>query len=64
MMYNSSFILALNAISVMIFFLLLSSISVPVEGTRLLKDESFSSMLDGFIMGRAYSGPSRRGRGH
>ncbi|KAL3538835.1 hypothetical protein ACH5RR_002201 [Cinchona calisaya] len=38
--------------------------SVPVESTRLLKDESFSSIVEGIIMGRAYSGPSRRGSGH
>ena len=68
MKYNYSFILANNnaiSIIIFIFFMLLSSTSVPVDCTRLLKrDESFSSVLEGFIMGRAYSGPSHRGAGH
>ncbi|KAK4793458.1 hypothetical protein SAY86_023893 [Trapa natans] len=39
-----------------------------VEGTRVLRDQPYSlqhpSILQEFIRARAYSGPSRRGRGH
>ncbi|KAI4295711.1 hypothetical protein L6164_035728 [Bauhinia variegata] len=54
-MKGYSLAVAFNAISIIIFFLLLSY-SMSVEGMRPLKDQS------GLILDRAYSGPSRRGR--
>ncbi|KAK4345356.1 hypothetical protein RND71_035532 [Anisodus tanguticus] len=60
--YNS-FLLVVNALSI-ILFVLLSNNCMQVEGLRPLKEQSFSSMVENFVIQRAYSGPSHRGRGH
>ncbi|KAI4298518.1 hypothetical protein L6164_032068 [Bauhinia variegata] len=61
-MKGYSLAVAFNAISIIIFFLLLSH-SMNVEGMRPLKDQSGPSLIS-LIINRAYSGPSHRGRGH
>jgi hypothetical protein len=60
-----SLTLAFNVIFFIIFVLLLSY-SMHVEGLRLLKDHSSSSMMEaaGLFISQDYSGPSRRGSGH
>ncbi|KAK4377237.1 hypothetical protein RND71_003533 [Anisodus tanguticus] len=60
--YNS-FFLVVSALSI-IFFVFLSTNYMQVEGLRPLKELSFSSMVENFVIQRAYSGPSHRGRGH
>jgi len=61
-MKGYSLIVALNEISLIIFLLLLSYF-MNVQGMRPLKDQSPPSFLS-LIINQAYSGPSRRGRGH
>ncbi|KAK9176697.1 hypothetical protein WN944_028716 [Citrus x changshan-huyou] len=61
-----SLTLAINVISIFIFFLLLSY-SMRVDGSRMLRvhdhqSNSLPSILKG--LGMAYSGPSHDGRGH
>lgn len=59
-------IISLNIINVlflMIFFFLLLSHSIQVEGMRPLKDQSAPSVIS-LIINQAYSGPSHKGRGH
>ncbi|KAE9589368.1 hypothetical protein Lalb_Chr21g0308291 [Lupinus albus] len=60
-MKGYSFSVTVNAISLIIFFLLVSY-SMNVEG-RTLKDHSHTSFIN-LITNQAYTGPSRRGEGH
>ncbi|KAL6270528.1 hypothetical protein ACE6H2_027439 [Prunus campanulata] len=60
--HSSTLVLAFNAISMIIFFLLLSY-SVQVEASRPLGASTFESIKSS-IIAQAYSGPSRRGSGH
>ncbi|KAM6540820.1 hypothetical protein CsatB_005267 [Cannabis sativa] len=69
---QNSLIKILNVTFTILFFFLIFSLSMQVEGSRLLKENStnkqysFSSVssFKNFIVSQAYSGPSRRGRGH
>ncbi|KAH0977899.1 hypothetical protein GBA52_027618 [Prunus armeniaca] len=60
--HSSTLVLAFIAISMIIFFLLLSY-SVQVEASRPLGGSTFESIKSS-IIAQAYSGPSRRGSGH
>lgn len=64
-MRSRCLIQVINVLSVFIFLLLLFN-CLHAEGSRFLKykDSSSSSSIEGFSIRRAYSGPSRRGRGH
>lgn len=58
--------MALNLMFIALVFLLFSN-SVGVDALRPLKDDdrsSSSSLVTSSMLGRAYSGPSHRGRGH
>lgn len=68
--HSHSHVLALNAISMIIFFLLLSY-SMQAEASRPLSlrgdhqsTTSHFKSIKSFIIAQAYSGPSRRGPGH
>nr|DAD41381.1 TPA_asm: hypothetical protein HUJ06_015704 [Nelumbo nucifera] len=63
-MEHRRLIFAFNFITVLIFLLILSY-STAVEGSRPLTDRPFyTSLINGFTINQAYSGPSHRGRGH
>lgn len=51
-------------ITMMMMLLILVSLSMNVEGMRVLKDESNPSSFISLVINRAYSGPSHKGRGH
>ncbi|KAI8532721.1 hypothetical protein RHMOL_Rhmol11G0235400 [Rhododendron molle] len=53
-------ILAFNCISILLVFFVFLHQSTPVEGSRPLQDRHPFA----FVLGKAYSGPSQRGRGH
>ncbi|KAI3431069.1 uncharacterized protein J3R85_008140 [Psidium guajava] len=58
-----SLTVALNTFLIFLFFLILTCNS-HAEAARPLGGRSLSSFLSGIVLDRAYSGPSRRGRGH
>ncbi|WOG82448.1 hypothetical protein DCAR_0101612 [Daucus carota subsp. sativus] len=60
----SSLLLAFNAIFVVIFFLMISSVQSSRPIANNYSSSSSSSCFLGLLLERAYSGPSRRGRGH
>uniref|UniRef100_M1C4T2 Transmembrane protein n=1 Tax=Solanum tuberosum TaxID=4113 RepID=M1C4T2_SOLTU len=59
----NSCLLVVNVL-LLILFVFFSNNLMQVEGLRPLKEQSFSSMVENFVIQRAYSGPSHRGRGH
>ncbi|KAF5188375.1 hypothetical protein FRX31_022036 [Thalictrum thalictroides] len=65
-MNNSRLIFAFNAITMLIFFLILSYSAGSVDASRPLTTRNYRSWSRDFsaMIERAYSGPSRPGKGH
>ncbi|KAL5706957.1 hypothetical protein ACHQM5_025062 [Ranunculus cassubicifolius] len=65
-MKNSRMTFALNTITMFIFFFLVLSYSMTVDASRPLSDTFIApSWMEGFtIIAKAYSGPSKGGKGH
>ncbi|KAL5706958.1 hypothetical protein ACHQM5_025063 [Ranunculus cassubicifolius] len=65
-MKSFQMIFALNTITMFIFFFLILSTSMTVDASRPLSDTLIApSWMKGFtIIAKAYSGPSKGGKGH